>query len=242
MLDAPLVTRSAKMLFDVELEPGEKALRALAEGEIRTLRGRKNRVSIGEPQAQELVTLLKAKEGKIPPDIKAMLGQYEFWQVRLSCTFRPDDACEFVWARFGVRLLLESQALEPGGSPVAYDMFPREIKQEAQYRGGISFKPVLKFSFIEVGAEVSGSHDTIRYQPEMIAGGLLEPAPYWDLRKVNTAIKGSKEFFLLVKKPKGTQVLARFEIGARVQDRLLGQVPLGKFGKDPLLEATYPLC
>jgi hypothetical protein len=238
-----------EVLFNVEFGLSENTLnkqhKLSSEGEIKTLLGKKNRLSIGIPEVCNLVELLKEREAQVSSEVKLMLNEYDFYQVRFACTFKPDKDCKFVWARFGVRL---SEAGAEGKSvselPVAHDMYPREIWEEVRVKRNFSIGPNFKYKdFIQFGAVVGSEQEFIRYEPEIISYGLLQPDPCWNFRKSRAKdfIIGAKELFMILKAPKGMRVEVKFDFGAEVHTFLgiLPMIPVWIYKGDSLAEGKF---
>jgi hypothetical protein len=238
-----------KVLFDVEFGLSEVALdrqrKLRSAGEIKTLLGKKNRLSIGEPEVWNLVELFEEKGSQISAEVKLMLNDYDFYQVRFACTFMPDENCKFVWARFGVKLSTVGAEEESESKlPVAYDMFPREIFKEVKVKRNFSIGPNFKYKdFIQFDAVAEDEEEFIRYQPEIISYRLLQHDPCWDFRKSKAKdfIIGAKELLMILKAPKGRKVEAKFELAAEVQTFLevLPMIPVRIYKGDSLAEGKF---
>ena len=102
-----------KILFEVAFEPQSAIIDKLEteqisdEGEIKNLRGKKNKVAVGVPYYENLISRLKDLSLEIPHEIKKQVNEYDFHFVRLNCEFLADRDCRFEWARFGVELKLK---------------------------------------------------------------------------------------------------------------------------------------
>jgi hypothetical protein len=241
-----------KVLFDVEFGLSENTInkqrKLSSEGEISTLLGKKNKLSIGIPEVWNLVKLLEEKESQISAEVKLMLNEYDFYQVRFACTFKPDEGCKFVWARFGVKLSgIEAEEEFENKLPVAHDMFPRELYEEVKVKRDFSIGPNFKYKdFIQVGISGGSEQEFIRYEPEIISYGLLEAEPCWDFRrtKAREFIIGIKELFMILKAPKGMKVEAKFEFGAEVHTFLgiLPMIPVRIYRDEAVAEGKYRIC
>jgi hypothetical protein len=211
--------------------------------EIKTLSGKKNMLMLGEPEVLNLPELMKAKGAKIPGDIKLMLDDYDFYQVRVVCTFKPDKDCKFVWARLGMKLVDKKEKSEQSKLPVAYDIFPKEIFDSVTVRRNYSIGPKINYAFIEVGATAGGEQEYIKYEPEIVSYGLLQSNLYWDFSKSKAKdfILGDKELFTILKIPKGMKVEAEFIFGAEVYTFLgiLPMIPLRVYREDSLTGGKF---
>ena len=178
MLEFSLLPPSDEILFKAVLEPTKSALkkletkRGVGEGEITTFRGKVNKVAVGVPYCENLISWLTEKAIGLPHEIKKLMDDYDFYFVSLSCSFLPDNDCTFVWARFGIVLSAHSESGEPKKS-IAYDMFPDEVLTEVKYRRKVSFSPGLKVSLGAIGTDanidVKTEKDLTVYTPKIFA-------------------------------------------------------------------------
>ena len=139
---------SENILFETELEQRSEIENKIlpkdfGEGEIRTLLGKRNKVSIGVPYSENLVSRFLLKGENIPHEIEQMIKDgYDFHFVSLWCSFLPDTNCKFRWARFGVEL--NPQKIK--NRPIVYDIFPDEVSSEIKCKNEGSLTPQLKFN------------------------------------------------------------------------------------------------
>jgi len=85
------------------------------------------------------------------------------------------------------------------------------------------------------------AREVLRYEPEIVASGLLTATPTWTFSSsTRQGQVGSRELFLLVKKPKDATVQARFTVGAEV-DTKFGLVPVKRYREDDFVDKSYPL-
>lgn len=179
--------RKDNILLDVELGLSEHNLNkqktSKSSGEIRTLLGKKNLLSVGEPEVFNLIELLEEKEAEIPAEVKLMLDEYDFYQVRFACTFKPDKDCKFVWSRFGMNLSINSgDSQTESKAPVVHDIFPKEVFKEIKINRNFSIGPKFNYSFFEIGMTSESGQEYIRYEPEIVSYGLLQSNPSWILQ------------------------------------------------------------
>src|SRR5262245_26714292 len=101
MFDITLPPRSKETLFLANLDVGEDQLTQVrglrSHEEIKTLSGRRNRVSVGNPVIWP--PRIPAST-HLSADINEMLLRYHFYCVRFACSFLPDKDCRFTWAQF----------------------------------------------------------------------------------------------------------------------------------------------
>ena len=214
------VPEPSGVLFETTLEPHSPSVEKLRkrssvdEGEIRTLRGKKNKVAVGVPYFENLISRLKALDEELPYEVKKMMFDYDFHYVRLTCSFLPDIDCRFEWAGFGVHLKSKGSEIAKI-KPIACDI----IK--------ISFTPELKSNllsdFIDAGieGEISESKEYVVYEPQITSFGLGRPNVIWEFIKTREkGIFGNRSLLLIIRVPKRCSVKGTFLIGAEVASRL----------------------
>jgi hypothetical protein len=122
--------------------------------------------------------------------------------------------------------------------PIALDLFPREVSVKRAFSRSFGLKGGLKFSFIELSADVGQKEEAISYEPALTGAGLLTDAPSWTFNTTaSTGLAGVSELFLLVKKNKGRCLTAQFALGAEVRTTW----GLRRYSNERLVEAAYPL-
>ena len=240
MLRLPIRQSSDEILFEASFEPTTSAVdkltkqKDIGEGEITTLRGKKNRVAIGVPYFENLISRLVDEGYEIPHEIRHMSAVSDFHFVSLSCSFLPDKDCRFLWARFGVELRAESisrDRLEE--KPIAYDMFPSEVTSEVKYKRETIFAPELKFNIGAIDADVKNvdvrtQKELIVYKPQIFAYGINTPKAIWDFK--STEEKGiwgnRRDLLIVVKSPRNSKVKGKFFLGAEVEFNLGKWIPI----------------
>lgn len=256
MLTLHIPKLSDQTLFEATLEPTAPAMgnlvkrKDMGEGEITTVFGKKNKIAVGVPYFENLISRLIEEEKEIPREIKRMADGYDFHFVSLSCSFLPDDKCKFVWARFGVEL--NAIAKDSGelhkDKPIAYDMFPDEVVSEIKYKRETRLGPALKFNlgFLDASVNLTDieQKELIVYEPQIFAYGINRPNLSWDFK--STKEKGvwgnKKDLLLIVRTPKDSIVKGRFLLGAEVEvdiGRLI-KIPLTK-RQDRVVDIMYDL-
>lgn len=248
------IPEPSEVLFETTLEPPLPAVDKLRkessadEGEISTLRGKKNKVAVGFPYYEKLTSRLQNLKEEIPYEINRLTDEYDFHYVRLTCSFLPDNDCRFEWARFGVDLKLKGKG-SVQTKPISWDISPSEVFSTIKCKRDISFTPELKFKIIPevVDAEIKGgvneSKEYVVYEPQITSFGLNRPNVIWEFRNTKErGIIGNKSLLLIVKAPKGTKVNGRFLIGAEVSSKLSKWFPYPvKNSDDRVVNIEYNL-
>jgi hypothetical protein len=234
------------VLFEAAFVPSEEfAHKGVAAGgpEIGNVLGRKSRVLVGTPQSRNVLAHWPENDA-LDADIVAQRHDWDFFRVRLACSFVPARGSRLTWVRLSAALTAERASDEGDGAGpacVVFDLFPRDVTRERHYKRSFSITPSLKFAFAELGAQASTESDAIGYEPEMDAAGLLTPTPTWTFRSGDgSGLVGSRELFILVKAPKGSNVTGQFHVGAELHSRL-GPIPL-RSQLDDLSATTYVLA
>ena len=219
---------------DLHLEVQGKQKAAGSSAEIQALGHRKNRVQIGVPQTIDTVATWPLNE-RLVAEMAAAQDRYDFYCVRTACSFIPDRGCRFMHARLDITL---SDAITSAvDGPITMDLFPREIRVKQTYSRSFGIKAGLKLAFIEMSSDSGRKDDVIRYDPS-VGAGLLTGTPIWTFSANNsTALEGTTELFLLLKKIKGRVITAQFVMNAEVET-LWG---LFRYSKERLLETEYAL-
>ena len=257
MLRLSIPQMSNNVLFETILQPSNSVVdkllkkKEIGEGEINTIFDRENKIAVGAPYYENLVSRLIEEKQEIPHEIKQMIDDYDFHFVSLSCSFLPDNRCRFIWARFGVELNAISK--EAGElfeeKPIAYDMFPDEVLSKTIYKKGISLSPKLKLDLSVIKTDMElGKFNTQKelliYEPQIFAFGIRRPSVAWDFK--STAEKGvwgnKRNLLLVIKAPKKSKVKGRFIFGAEVEVNVgkLIRIAYSK-RKDKIIDAEYNL-
>jgi hypothetical protein len=232
--------KDSDWLVDVDLEPGttaaQKALDPNDPGALLTARGRRNRVRVGVPQVLDVLDAWPKKE-RLSQEILASLEMFRYLSVRLACNFFPDRGCRFTRVDYAVRLTVDGT----GPPPCAVDLFPQNVGELRRYTRSYKLSAELNFGFTEASAEAGHEEEVIRYQPSIVAGGLLGDEPSWSFRSGRTQqLEGIREMFMVVKAPVAQTVQASFVVDAEIRTAM-GIVPLRRYRDPELLKARYPL-
>jgi hypothetical protein len=246
-----------------ELSPEDEAVLKQLEGEplrdIHTIR-QKNRVSIGVPISLPLTPLLQGCGQDLPADIQLQLQDFEFYQIQFACSFEAGFQYRFHEARFQVTL--ETRPVVSGRpdlrGAIAYDLFPLHLEDQRQVSIKRSLNPQIRFRFDPLSGSLAvplyeHGEEYLRYTARISAFDLQGTQPAWSLARTHShEIEGSQKLFMIVRKPKGTQVYASFKITASVE-YLLGNIVLDPFPLSFLFRRrqststraeapAYPLC
>ena len=232
-----------ELLFKEELEITEKDISRLrreskGEGEISLLLSRKNMVAVRKPRPKNLIAYLLEQKQRLSTDIDEEVKKgYDFYHIALICSFLPDPACKFTWARLTITMHCESKQgdEEVQEKPIVCDMFPDEIYNEVKIERKFNVSMGLKYKFFEFKGESGIKCDFIIYQPEIIAVGRDGNILYWDFKEsARKSICGDKMLFAIIKKPKEYKVIGHFEVSARVK-RIIAKTK-------KVVEVPYEIC
>jgi len=243
-------------LFEAALEPTASAVDKLAkskevgEGEITTIKGKRNKIAVGVPFFENLVSRHIAEDKEISHEIEQMLPNYDFHLVSLSCSFLPDPDCRLTWARFGVEL---SARLKSGETheekPIAWSIFPDELLNEVKYEREVTLTPELTLTpgAGNIGMrlfDVRKRQNYIKYEPQIFACGIRRSSMSWNFEA--TKEKGiwgnKKDLLLIVRAPKNSRIKGRFLLGAEVGYNIGRWIPIPLFKrKDKVVDEEYDL-
>lgn len=248
---------SDKVLFEAVLESStteiDNELRKggnTNESELKVLFGIKNKVSVGEPYYENLMTMIFREKQEIPDDIIQMIKDFDFHFISLNCSFEPDKRCKLMWARFGVRLKAISRETnkELEIRPIAYDMFPDEITAEIKCSTEVNIDSQLKFdldmlkTLANLGRSEHSQKEFLIYEPEIYASGLRTSNVAWTFNA--TTEKGlwgnKRNLLLIIKTPKNSRVKGTFLLSGEVDTENILKIPL-KTRKDNIIETEYDL-
>lgn len=162
-------------------------------------------VTLGQPQCWNLATMAQEKGELLPAEMSLLLREADFYLLQLASSFHPQRHARVMWAR--VDIYLQPTAGEH--SPLAFDLYPREIYQKPNDDWKIAIDPSL--SFAAFGAKVEGKLGqvltTINFRqldPVVVAYGLLQPNCGWDYQRSHEKpLEGIQVGYLIVKKPHG---------------------------------------
>lgn len=205
---------------------------------VSTIRNRVNKVQLGVPQTIDVLSNWPTS-GAVDNEISAASARFAFYCVRLACSFIPDRGCEFRHARVRVMLANSGSGGAAVDSPVAIDLFPRNVDIKRSYSRSYGLKGGLKLHFGEASVDTSRKEEIIHYEPAVSGAGLLTSVPNWVFSSTSAQdISGIKELFLLIKKPKGGELTAELSVDAEIQTAW----GLVRYSRNNLLEAAYRLA
>jgi hypothetical protein len=215
------------------------------EAELRLLNKKENRVAIGKPYLEDLSEYAKRTDQFQEELFKPSL-EIDYKILILSCSFLPDEGCQFTWARFGVELSYQSEKVKKMNQfPIVHDMFPLEVTVKSTISNEISFNPnfKLKLKNIETGLGATKKVEKKEieiYEPEIIAFGIGRPSIAWQFSATSEkGLWGNKSSLLaIVKTHKEKKIQGRFTIGAKINAGKFLGIPLRK-RKDGLIDLTY---
>jgi hypothetical protein len=239
-----------RALFEVEGQLSEEDALFLEEstgigsasrsvGEIATPLRARSFVSIGQPIVHDLTKLLAKRADPVPADMQLQTKHHEFYQVQLTCSFQAAAGCRFHDARFALRLETlpgnPSTPAQPSlGDAIAYDLYPQKIADEYKVSIKRAFNPQLTLTSDPSSPSISlplyeGTEEYIVYKGYIEAFDLQGTQPAWSFTRTSShEIGGPYKLFLVIRKPKGTQVKASFSLTTHVQ------FMIGKIALDPL--------
>ncbi len=199
---------------------------------VESVFGARNQVSMSQPEVASVLAMVDAQPGALSPFITQHRDHFDFWLIHWACSFRAAPDCEFI--RASVQVQLE---VEPDRSPgaVAIDMFPREIETPLTLKRTFKLSPELKLSFAEVlkaemsAGAVENSAEYLHYEPAVTTFALGEATPSWEFTATKARpVRGSRDLFLLVKKPISSTLWGRFQLTATIRTSI-GRIPLPMF-------------
>jgi len=207
-----------------------------ASGEIVSRFRAKSYFSIGDPIVLSLTRLITECGHALPADIRLQMPDYEFYQIQLACSFQAAPGCRFHDARFA--LTLQTVPDDPAlptqtalSRAIAYDLFPLRLEDGRKVTIKRSLNPEIKFNFDSVSSSLTlplcdRAEDYIIYTSYIEAFDMQGTQPAWQfMRTKSHEIGGPQKLFMILRKPKGTYVKARFSLSASVQF-MIGNIAL----------------
>lgn len=216
-------------LFEITLEPIDSEVEELVKrkdvGETIDVKGKINRVTVGIPYYENLISRYIEKGEEISHEINQMKDNYDFHFVNLSCSFLPDRDCKFAWVRFTVELTAKSESGELyEEKPIAWDMAPDEINSMISYKREVGLSPEIKLTLgiVDVATEFidfKAQKELIVYEPQITAYGVKTSSPIWDFESTEEKeLRGNKkDLILIVKAPKNSKLKGRFSFNTEIE-------------------------
>jgi hypothetical protein len=158
--------------------------------------------------------------------------------VPLIVTVHSHPECRFRWSR----LIVDTSPTS--GARIA-DLSPREVRGDKPIEiktsvgVGFKFETAAKVLSAEVSPKIEQSRTV--YYPEIVSSGLGTKKALWDfLALASDYLHANRELHLLVSIPRGTPLMVRFTLRAKVKMQgFAGLIPL--LAADGEIEETYLL-
>jgi len=203
-------TKIEHPFYEGQLEFSPEATEQMARGrgeksmpsELKSLRPV---ITLGQPQWWNLAHLAREKGATLPAELSLLLRDADFYLLRLACSFRPERDSQVEWVRFTAYLRPKAGQ----ETPIAFDMYPREIYDETKTDVKVSIDPSLKFAGVELSpGQIVTTLEFRKLEPVVIGYGVLESTPNWDFEKYgDQPLRGSKFGYLIVKKPRSAEAV-----------------------------------
>lgn len=181
----------------IELTGNDKGTNQDAEIEQR-LSG--NIMEVGKPEYWNLKQLCMRKDIQMAQELEVLLDRFDFWLIQSAYSFIPAHGSQFTWAR--IVTLLEGLSDDPE-SPIAYDVFPRNISQEKNKEKEINIGLNFKFkTIIETKADYVQKIALTTLEPVISVAGVGKSKPTWDFsNKAAFCLQDVNTLFIILKTP-----------------------------------------
>jgi len=194
-------------------------------------------VAIGRPETKNLASLLEEGDlKKLDCFIRGDMEKYDFYFVRLWCSFQPESGTELKSARFTFVLKPD----ETRRQPQVYAMYPMGVFDPVKETSRLGFDASLKFipifgvtpvleGTIETGVEYTKLAPKIVTNFNTIQSGVL-----WDFEKTPVdELRGVRYMYLLAKAPAGSRKLvAMLNLFAKIKKKgVLGDYVFAPWAK-----------
>lgn len=214
----------------------ETSLLEEKESEERDERRSGTRFSFGRPIAYNLETLYAGVNRSLGSEIRQQLSHYEFWLLRLVCTLHPKPHSAVHWFEFHIAFEdTPSLSADPADPPIAYSLHPNKVEDSVAVSETIEIAPSLEFQGVVASIGKAGVEMKYKtFHPKITAFGERQSHCYW---RFTTGVsdkvqEGDKEMDVIVRKRRGTAVLAR--ISAEGKGQIWGFIP-AKLKQDGIL-------
>jgi|GEM_PF-2140816 len=223
-----------EVLFSVTAETNPEMVAKLdeatdtqeANAEMETPWREPSEIIIGDPVARSVAELYKLARQPVPAETKQLLNKYELYLVQLTCSFTPAPKTRFTGVRFQVELTTTySAGSNETEKAIALDLFPEDTNDEIKVSKKFSLSPELKikptFFKVDVEAslkvgEVSKTEDYIVYVPRIEISAKQTSRFFWNFQPTKLhELRGAHEMVILIRKPKGSQVTAKYSLTAQ---------------------------
>lgn len=155
-------------------------------------------------------------------------GGRSYGLARFSFTLNHSSPKSIKSADFNIQLLNTGS----GENPVAYDLFPRELKETLKDSLKLTVSPALKFSQVEASAGgVELTLDATNAVPVITAFGVSETAITWNFQsQASHPLTGSRTVYAIIEIPPnapGVRVILRLSARAKpsIGDYFTGATP-----------------
>lgn len=226
--DAELLRLEAQIPEDLAAQY-EKSVSRGASAEIPAPFRAKSYISIGE------FATFPLSSSQVSSEIAMQMDKYEFYSVHLFCSFEPAYGCRFFDGRFGITMNTSGSSAGHGEA-IAYDLYPRLVEDTLTISRKYSVSADMSFDIGIASPRFAGeqeqSKDFIIYSSKIIASGLRTNTVAWRfMRTASHEIIGPQELFMLVRKPKNSQIWGIMRLAAQLEVI----TSMGPFGPFPLL-------
>jgi len=182
-------------------------------------------ITIGDPLVFPVLELYKIAKQPVPATAQFISKTHELYLVQLTCAFTPAPDTRFTRARFQIELTTTYPAGTSGNEKaIALDLFPDETNDEIKVTKKLSLSPELKIKPKLLGAEVeatlkvgeaSTTEEYTVYVPRIEISAKQTSRVFWIFLPTKAhELRGGKELVMLIRKPKGSEVTAKYSLTA----------------------------
>lgn len=172
--------------------------------------------------------------------IAAEEKRFNFYYVRLGCSFHPSKKEKFERAWLEVNLNSSNHQL--GEKPFVWSMKPRNSYETVEVTNSAQINSQLKLISGEISANIGDQHKQERKNYFLRAFGEGTPNPFWEFKKTDFAeISGSYRFHMVIRSAVGIKVNGNIELFARVRRKKYLIIPsVEDFSDKPVLFFNLP--